>query len=470
MLFQENFIFDGGKLGVAGHDKKTRSPPFYHHDNRSTHNPLQSHPVSRWKQTGLRKSKEKLSRNTVINLDNDKSVHVCSKSQRVPQNNVDLPSLTSISYTKHDNESKDKSLVYTISVPYKGSSSRSSDDLRSEPQGQHVSSKRKFISSVNLDITVKHGKSGKEKKNVFTARGPVDYKEIEPGLEHRLYDPKVNTSHAVDTQRNTNVDVLSDRTNIQKHSAKLTFTEIFPGMGKFQSGDQAQLPGNSNDNLLPGNIYRSNYLRNELALKQRIGREKKSRESLLSAKPQMMNWLLSNQRQNSGVKNKFGSIKQNGHHLSVSTPSLKVKQCSTRQLLHNQRSFERHSLDAEEILNDEHSKKEHTFGARRYNRNSLDSQDILSGDTSRSQSRGSPVSSQELFQFKSGVHLQKGLGDMKYEDSLLSGDESVGVQGVQKRSSLVESSLGMQEEHLEYLKLARLVNGPSNLMVNNLSP
>ena len=412
-------------------------------------------PVSKENQSDVRKFKDKLSKSS----DNKRDVLVCSEADKFSHSSVCMPSLDSISYTRNSDKSENKSLVYTISVPYKV------DGSRSLTQRQRIRSKRNYVSTMKVDVTVKPGNSEAETQNVFTAKGPVDYREIKYDLDPNQVDPLINTSSGENLQDRPILD-LSGLTDIQESSAKVEFGEIFSEERKVQYGKLGQFPSNGGDNLLLGNRERSQYYENGLALKQKLFKKKKSKETLASAKSQMVDWLLSNQRQTTGSEDKLLSAKYD-HPLSMSTPSLKIKKCSDRQLLNNQRSFERHSFDNPETLNDESPIGDRALkNQRNYDRNSFDSQDVLSANNSQSQSRASPVSGLEPFHYKSDIHKQIGHlpGALKHGDSLLSVDESVGMQ---KRLSLTGSSLGIPEEELGYLKLAKLVNGPTNLTVSS---
>lgn len=448
----ENIFYSGRRFVVnKSHDGTRSSPPSIHQDDNKVPSDLEQTLTSSGQTlVDLKRNDENIPQNNLITHESNENVHVCSKT--LSQKDNDLPSLTSILYTTRNNNSKNKSLVYTVGIPYRTDHSSSLSDLRSVSDLQ-----RKYISSMKVDVAVKDQKDGKEKKNIFTTVGPVEYQEIDHDLEHAQLDPLGNTSNLVSIEnKKSSIPGLLHFNDIQKNAE---FTEMSAGKGQSQyHQSHVQVP-HKHEHVLPGDRGMSAYIGNGLALKQKLRKGNKSKESLASAKRQMVDWLLSNQRQNIKIKSRFGATKIYSHPLSMSTPSLKAKWCSDRQLVNNQRSFERHSLDSEEILTSEISRKKY----RKCARNSFDSQEILSGDTSCSQSRASLASSQELFPYKSALDShQKHLShNWRHEGSLLSEDEDFGEV---KRSSLIDSSLGVLEDHLDYLKLARLISGPTNLM------
>ena len=429
-------MLDAARLGTSAkyrhHDKNMTVPPLNLYDNRNTHDALHPLPVSKRKQMD---SRVKLNQNSVIRNDRNKNFHVCSVRQKLSPSDTDCPSLTSITYRTTDSEPDNKSLVYTISVPYKGKSSRSLSDLssRSAGQGQRILPKRKFVSTMNVDITVQNSKNGAKNYNAFSCKGPTNYQE----LDLDPCDPLSCDSEFGRTKDNhMTFHELSDLNNFQKQSAKNRHEVLHT-----YDGDLDLLHSN-----------RSDFTQNGASLRHKLYHEKKSKEALASAKRQMVDWLLSNQRLNSEMQNSE-SAKQYGHQLSMSTPSLKVKQFSNKHLLSNQDCLERRSFDSQELLKEG---RQSVLGRHsKYVRKSFDSQDILNAD-----SRDSPMSSHEFFHYKPQGHFPE---DFRCDDSVVSGEECVGPQ---KRVSLIESSLGTSEDHLEYLKLARLVNGPSNLMVS----
>ena len=441
---------DSGRKGVIySHDKNALSPPLYRHDNRNNAKLL--HPVSSRNQLDEEKLKEHLSKS----IHSNGNIHSCSKTEALSQSEADRPALESISYTINRDQTQDKSLVYTIDIPYDLAASRSRTQRRRKL--------RKYVSTMSVDITVKPGKSQTGYQSVFTAKGPVDYREIKVDLDPDQEDPRIDNSVILHEKHMQELAGLED---IHKQSAKVGDSAILPQNYRELQGTNRRLPSNRSDQLLLGNRERSKYNENDLALKQKVKDKHKSKETLASAKSQMVDWLLSNQRQKDANENTLSPSKY-GHPLSMSTPSLKIKRCSDKQLLKNQSSFERRSFDSREILNGENSVGEHRRNYHRnYNGHSFDSADILNPDILQTQSKGSPASSLESFHNKSNLHTQIYLlpSVLKHGDSALSEDESVGV-GYNKRVSLSGSSVGLPEEELGYLKLARLVNGPATIMV-----
>lgn len=440
-FFQDATIFYDGRQGAVNsrYDRKRATQALNLHDNRNTHDALHPLTVTKLRQT---ESSDKFHKNTVIRRDKNDNFHVCSISNKLSANDTDVPSLTSVAYTATNSKPEKKSLVYTVSVPYKGESSRSLSDLRLGSQGQRVVPKRTFLSTINVDVTVKGEKNGIEKQNVFTSKGPVDYRELDPCSKDLLSG---TSEFSRTTDKHMSFDDLSNLKGFQKQSA----------------GFVNNVPDRHSDDLLLSNRSRSHLVENGIALKHRLRHAKKSKEVLASAKQQMVDWLLSNQQEKMGLKGSPEFMKQYEHPLSMSTPSLKFKQPQSRQLLNNQKSFERHSLDSREQLNED---RDYVFtGQNKLAKSGLDSEETLHGDNSGSHYRQSHISSQNLFHYKP---QRRDLEDFRCDDSVVSTDESVGVQ---KQSSLIGSSIGIAEEHLEYLKLARLVNGPSNLAVIILS-
>ena len=385
-------------------------------------------------------SRFKPNQTSVISNDKNKNFHVCSMRQKLSPSKTDVPSLTSISYRTPDNDPDNKSLVYTLSVPYKGESSKSLSDLRSRSRSGHAGQrklpKRKFVSTMSINVTTKNDQNGTEKHNVFSCKGPTKYQELdlEP-CDPVSYDTefgRTKDSH-MRFQDLSNLNNYSKQSAENKHEMKGTY---------------------ENDlDLLPSSGSRSNFAQNGVSLKHRHNHEKKSKEVLASAKRQMVDWLLSNQRLNTEMQHSESS-RQYAHPLSMSTPSLKVKQPSSKHLLSNRNSLERHSFDSRELLRD--TRQPVLGGHNKYERKSFYSEDLLNG----AESRGSTLSSRDSLHYKPQGHVPE---DFHCDDSVVSGEE---CGGGQKRVSLIESSLGMAEEHLEYLKLARLVNGPSNLAVS----
>ena len=417
------------------HDKNMTVPPLNLHDNRNTQDALHPLPVSKRKQMD---SRFKPNQTSVISNDKNKNFHVCSIRQKLSPSKTDIPSLTSISYRTTDDEPDNKSLVYTLSVPYKGESSKSLSDLRSRTghQGHRKLPKRKFVSTMSINVTTKNDQNGTEKHNVFSCKGPTKYQEL---------DPEPCDIISCDTEFGQTKDShmrFQDLSNLNNYSNQIAINK------------HEIIGTNENDlDLLPSNRSRSNFAQNGVSLKHRLNHEKKSKEVLASAKRQMVDWLLSNQRLNTEMQHSESS-RQYAHPLSMSTPSLKVKQPSSKHLLSNRNSLERHSFDSRELLTD--TRLPVLGGHNKYERKSFDSEDLLTG----AESRGSTMSSRDSLHYKPQGRIPE---DFLCDDSVVSGEE---CGGGQKRVSLIESSLGMAEEHLEYLKLARLVNGPSNLAVS----
>ena len=429
---------DAARLGSSAknrHDKTMTVPPLHLHDNRNSQDALHLLPVSKRKQTD---SRFKPNQTSVINNDKNKNFHVCSIRQKLSPSRSDVPSLTSISYRTTDSEPDNKSLVYTLSVPYKGESSRSLSDLRSRSghQGHRRLPKRKFVSTMNINVTTKNSQDGTNKYSVFSSEGQTKFHELndlEP-LDAYSYDTdfgRTNDSHS-------RIQNLSDLNTYPRQSAKNRHDDDI--------------------DLLPSNRARSNFAQNGVTLKQRLNYEKKSKKVLASAKRQMVDWLLSNQRLNTESQHSE-PLGQFAHPLSMSTPSLKMKQTHNKHLLSSRNSLERHSIDSRELRSD--VPQSVLIERDKYERKSFDSEDLLNDAELRdADSRASAMSSRDSENKNPQGQIHE---DFHCDSSITSGDE---YGGVQNRGSLIESSLGMVEEHLEYLKLARLVNGPSNLTVS----
>lgn len=179
-------------------------------------------------------------------------------------------------------------------------------------------------------------------------------------------------------------------------------------------------------------------------VKEEILEKKRAKEALIAARSHTADWLLNSEKHlQAGTRASSFSPFKVGRPVWVSTPDLKAKRNAAHydSSSRHMKKEGNHSFDL--LLQEElETSDEHFFSGNQF--------EIGHSDHDLD-------SRQHLTDFDGRPHL----ADLRGDSACSSMDESVDIS----RPSLIGDSFGMPEDHLNYLRLARLVNGPSLIMV-----
>lgn len=322
----------------------------------------------------------------------------------------DNPSLESISYQQNQ-AVVGRSIVYTVDIPLAQLQKPiKMKEVESKPTGAKSS---RYISSVNVSIehigeeeSVKSSESSIRIKSV----GPVRYRKL--------------TSHDIgegDRDAQNEGDVIIENILPELNSAFLESTQKARKSEK-DTGTEIDVDGHV------------------LKAKEDIVIRRKSKEALIAAKSQTADWLLNNDPRavNTGRPN------------WASTPNLKNKK-NYEQGEVKKRRFKKEAGRSFDLLLGEETEN--------------DTADHISSDMDE-QSQSTVLSQYSVDgkypDYQLSPHRRPHLRHLQGDSACSSMDESID----NSRTSLIGSSCGILEDHLNYLRLARLVNGPSPIMVS----
>lgn len=327
--------------------------------------------------------------------------------------------------------------------------------LMNQPRHVFVCKKNVCMDKENTPAlsSIRYSQDGKkpDKSVVYTLTVPVVTDKVEPVSQPSRYvssvsfklEPKSSDGETYNQGQSSKVTQAGERKFQVKSDLDISQNDENKN---FEHQKSVALDQNQNysdgghDGLqhdFTGNVSSSR-------VKEEILEKKRAKEALIAARSHTADWLLNSEKhlQTGTGPSSFLPYKI-GRPAWVSTPDLKVK----RNAAHYDNSSRRikkegnHSFDLllqEELeTNDEHS----------FNRNQFETGHSVDDLDSR----------QHLTDFDGRPHL----ADLRGDSACSSMDESVDIS----RPSLIGDSFGMPEDHLNYLRLARLVNGPSLIMV-----
>lgn len=322
------------------------------------------------------------------------------------------PSLDSISYQANKSVIG-RAIVYTVDIPI--------SELRQPIKSKHTDKVRKltndkttrFISSVNVSI-----ENIGDEESVHSSESNVRIKAITPVKYKKVtYDDLDPETDDLDKE-------------VEGH------------------GDSGVCKSQSNDNidgakhLLSDKDNKSGFV---YKTKEEIITRRRSKEALVAAKSQTADWLLNN----GGQSLAFSTGRPNW----ASTPNLKNKKNYDEEAVKKTR-FKKEAGHSFDLLLGEDTENEQSDNissdVEKQSQNTVLSRHSVDGDYK-----------EYLTVPSKKPHLRHLQGD----SACSSMDDSVDMS----KTSLIGSSCGIPEEQLNYLRLARLVNGPSPIMVSHMT-
>jgi len=367
--------------------------------------------------------------------------------------NVNCPSLNSIIY-KCETDSHTKAVTFTLDIPLEveekfepirdpltiqnsqlefsnvqpitgavTNSLNQSDGSEKNRQARDTTQKSKdrkhsrYVSELKLDI-----ETDNETASVRSSESSVRIKAVSPVVYRRVDD----SPDDVDVNQSTLPDCRLDLSFLRNQN--------------IENGKQLEI----NQNVK--------------TTKESILQRNKSKEALAAARSQTADWLLSQ-------KLGHGAILSNSNSSPWgSTPDLKIRSQFTppNKSRHNRiRKESNHSFDVLLHEDDAESHEKQIPGSSYMEQRSFDSGSPITGyekfeSTNCNTSYKSPPKENTI-----STNQRPALKYIHGSSACSSLDESI----ESSRPSLVGSSAGVSEDYVNYLRLARLVNGPSPLMV-----
>lgn len=318
------------------------------------------------------------------------------------------PSLESISYQQNQ-AVVGRSVVYTVDIPLAQLQQPiKMKEVESKPPGAKSA---RYISLVNVSI-----EQIGEEESVRSSESSIRIKSVGP-VRYR----KVTAHGEGDRDAQNERDVIIENIVPELNSASLESTQ----KARKSEKDTGTEIG------VDGHVHKA---------KEEIVIRRKSKEALIAAKSQTADWLLNNDPRAVNI----------GRPNWASTPNLK-----------NKKNYEQGEVKKRRF------KKEagHSFDLLLGEETENDTADHISSDMDKQSQR--TVLSQysgdgEYRDYRLSPHRRPHLQHLQGDSACSSMDESVD----NSRVSMIGSSCGIPEDHLNYLRLARLVNGPSPIMVS----
>ena len=331
------------------------------------------------------------------------------------------PSLESIMY-QPNRTVIGKSVVYTVDIPI----SQLKQPIKSKAiESVKKSSKSKsarYISSVNVSI-----ENIGEEESVHSSDSFVRIKSVTPVKYKKV------------TRDDLELDPYTNDLDLEDEGYEVVNSDMCEGNrfnGDGVDGLSTERTEKSEDRVgLDVSVVKT---------KEEILSRRRSKEALVAVKSQTADWLLKNDGQS--------WVCSSGRPNWASTPNLKHKKNYIDDDL-KKRRFKKDAGHSFDLLLGEDTENEQS--------------DKLSSDMEK-QSQNTVLSQHSL---EGNYHIlgslpinRPHLRHLQGDSACSSMDESVDMS----RASLIGSSCGVSEDHLNYLRLARLVNGPSPIMVSSL--
>ncbi|XP_060566792.1 uncharacterized protein LOC132725635 isoform X2 [Ruditapes philippinarum] len=392
------------------------------HDNRISQNSSNSLPVAQQQENAeyrlveITETVEKM--NSTSNMMREpKQVYVCKKNAFDDEDKENKPELSSINYTPTA-EIQDKSLVYTLSVPIETvaiKKNKVEDDQAS-----------RYVSTISVNVERKSSDNNNQKhvpSSKVTQVGHVSFHKVKSKSEL-----DIDKSDLKFDAKDTDDISLSSAPKLVGVSVKQSITH----------GTEVVTNNSEHDLCRSASPCRA---------KEIVIEKKRAKERLVAANSHTANWLLSSEQHlkaDDQSKNSKISPFKIGRPVWASTPNLKVK----RNFTH---------LDEDENSRRIKMEGNHSFDL-------LLDEEMCTRDGQKLNGNHIPSSNsaEELEEFGSrqtfvGITGKPHLYDLKGDSACSSMDESVEIA----RPSMLGSGCTMPEDHLNYVRLARLVNGPS---------
>lgn len=410
-------------------------------DTDSTHNPLFALPVGLQQENIEFRLDEIIetveSRNTSnMMMNQPENVFICKKNVPVDFENVVKhinPSLSSISYSP----AQEKSVLYTITVPIEYEAKAKQHTQPPQPP--------RYVSTICVSLEQK-SKDSNEQKQVkcpkVTQVGQATFQKIngesDIDTEHSIILPDRLDNQLM--KENTNSDDSNNSSFFQKQKISAPSTK-----------NDADLNSSPNvDRVIRNNDHDfARLVASPCRLKEDVLVKKRAKEALVATNSHTADWLLNTEKHletGSRMSHSMVSSSRRGRPIWASTPNLKFKRSLTNYEDRDGRRIKRDGNHSFDVLLDEEpatSNYQNSSGnqlAQAYSVDELDSRRHVAD-----------------LQMDSRRHLAEVRGD-----SVCS---SVDVSLNASQHSLIGSSCCVQDDHLNYMRLARLVNGPSLMTV-----
>ena len=385
----------------------------------------------------------------MINVDNDHNrLHLCGKVSSLEDTENVNPALQSITYIPSEQAQSDKSVVYSISVPMV------TKIPRPEPIGQV-----RYVSSVKFDIDSESSADNDSVKSCkIKQAGPVLHQKIITDLDI-VEGQNIQNVGTDDTNLcRTNLDIVNNE-ELETKGATSRLPNLSKGKFTYLTHE---LLTNNNDSSEEQRQLKTNNCSLE-SVKHRILTKRRSKEALIAANSQTADWLLSNGKQVDAVGKQQHFFKTGlqggiGRPIWASTPDLNArfleneKNVKISQSRHIGKSLD---IDLDDELN------ENRF-AIQMSQQSFSKQTSLDESASVCQqpSNLQNYNKQSTPMMQDGRHFAQEMRQSYLPSTI---DKGVPADGI----SNIGSSTGMPEEQVQYMKLAKLVNGPSLIVVSS---
>lgn len=372
------------------------------------------------------------------NLMNLTAVNVSKNSSSDLNKENNDPRLQSINFFPIEKASE-KSLVYTVNVPL--SPVIENDTPKCSERFRYVST-----------LSVKFGDSSEEGSHKQSSIpkvmkvGPLTFKRVR-SVDDIDLDPEEIERDA--SRSDNGVFYTSDAWKSHNHSA-----------------DSKEIV-NADNNFPDGRTFnRSNHSENgkkSLRDKEKVLEKKRAKDALISAKSHTADWLLrqygsqnisqTGSRSDGGVNSQF----KLGRPAWASTPNLKAKRNLKKDDMGRSRRIMPQSQSSFDLLSDETSAcSEQTTETDIYRNQQNFSRSMEHFDQAH-------IDESDLKHDLDELESRQRLAELQGDSNFSSLDESVDVS----RPSLIGSSTGLPEDQINYIRLARLVNGPSLIAVSS---
>ncbi|XP_053385662.1 uncharacterized protein LOC123538351 [Mercenaria mercenaria] len=425
----ESLLAQTKTADVFNTNSKTKSSPVPH-DKKFTQNPQHSLPAAQQRENTeyrlaeITETTEKWNAHVHV-MNEPKHVFVCKKNVCADEDKENKPALSSISYSPN-NEIQDKSLVYTLTVPV--------ETVPTENKRKEHSTNSRYISAISVNVERKS--SGNNKKPVRSSKvtqvGHVTFQKVKSKSDRDidkldLKDEAEDTENVLQTAAASNLDV----------NENLKYSIL---------SKENQPISQSTPNVCKDSKHDFTRSASPCRAKEIVLEKKRAKEALIAANSHTADWLLDSERHLEAAESSRSSRVspfRMGRPIWASTPDLKFKRSVTQYGDDSSRHIKMEGNHSFDLLLDEEP------GTR-------SGQKLLGSHIAPAHS------TEQLEELGSRQHLTEAggkvpLGDLKGDSACSSMDESVEIS----RPSLIGSSFGIPEDHLNYLRLARLVNGPS---------